>query len=79
MKEQLRQERRGRIDDLYRGEILDAAVAVLAAKGYHDSTMQEIAERVGMAVRLRPGPLFWCGAVSATIVSATMSRTVLPI
>ncbi len=50
MKEQLRQERRGRIDDLYRGEILDAAVAVLAAKGYHDSTMQEIAERVGMAV-----------------------------
>ena len=43
-------ERKERVKALYRADILDAALAVFSDDGYHESTMQQIAERAGLAV-----------------------------
>ena len=43
-------DRKARVKALYREDILDAALGVFSAVGYHETTMQQIAEQAGLAV-----------------------------
>ena len=43
-------ERKERVKALYREDILDAALVIFSDNGYHESTMQQIAGRAGLAV-----------------------------
>jgi len=46
----LREQRRSQAHELSRGQLLDAAEEVIGRKGFHETTLKEIAERAGFSV-----------------------------
>ena len=59
-----------RAPDVSRGEILDAALACFAARGYHETSVDDIAERAGLS----KGAIYWHFAGKRELFLALVDR-----
>jgi AcrR family transcriptional regulator len=63
-----------RAPEVSRGEILDAALACFSARGYHETSVDDIAERAGLS----KGAIYWHFAGKRELFLALLDRAVEP-